>query len=175
VIDCLTAFFDQNDLFSTTDTRLPLTEATNKLEAFVAFGSLMVIAFSCGRAVPFIVPRVVIRYAFDCELIDDDFEDWPPNMPKSILPFKSQLDAIRLGVLKMRPIPYHQLFKLDFFPRVVQMMPFCDFKEMIDENPASRMYTVFKGVRVIIEQLRIDKVRWRVDKARLAYKFSQKE
>jgi hypothetical protein len=75
----------------------------------------------------------------------------------------------------MRPFAYHQLFKLDFFPRVVQMMPLCDFKEMIDENPVSRLDPVFKGVCVVVEQLRIDKVRWRVDRARLAYKFTQKE
>jgi hypothetical protein len=169
VLESLSTRFDRNDLFSTERDRLPLKEATDprRLEAFAAFGSLMVVAFCTGHAIPFVVSRVVIRYGFDCPLIDDDFEDCPDRALDGI---RGQLDAVRAGVLKMRPIANHDLFELDFFPRVVQMMPFVDFLRIITQCPLAQMYTVFKGVCTVVERLRTVKVRWTLDKARLEYK-----
>jgi hypothetical protein len=169
VLDSFSTFYEENDLFSTDRDRLPLESATQPrhLEAFTAFGTLMVVAFICARALPFIVSRVVIRHGFDAELIDDDFEDWPDGLPRSIQPIRNQLDAIRIGAMKLWLVRDRPLMRLPFFPRVFQMMPFSDFQDIIRANPDSGLYVVFRGMCVMIEVLRTEKVRIKLDRATL--------
>jgi hypothetical protein len=160
----------KDDLFTDfAKPRMPLENATSSrcLEAFTAFGTLLVIAFCSGNAIPFLVSRVVIRYAFGFPLILDDFGDWEEqitetNISKAITPFKKQLDAMKMGALKMRPIRLHSYFGLDWFPRVVQMMPFVDFKKVIEENPLCKSYIVFKKMSNVIAGLKKENRRIRL-------------
>jgi hypothetical protein len=163
VIASFSTSYERNDLFNTSRARMPVKEANQPrhLEAFIAFGSLLVIAFCSGTALPFIVSRVVIRYAFDFPPIPDDFEDCPDA---NLEPYLTQLDAIRLGVLKMGPFPHRSYFGLPYFPRVFQMMPFLDFKEMIDDNGSCRPYIVFKGMCEVMKGLRANLSRQKVDR-----------
>jgi hypothetical protein len=115
--------------------------------------------------VPFLVSRVLIRYVFDFPLIMDDFDGWTRvegSMSATIKPYKKQLDAIKLGVLKMRPIKFHSYIGLAWFPRVVQMMPFIDFKKAIERHPLCKLYVLFKQVRNVLEMLKNENCRQRV-------------
>jgi hypothetical protein len=169
VLDSFSSFYEENDLFSIDRDRLPLESASQPrhLEAFIAFGTLMMVAFITARALPFIVSRVVIRHGFDAEVIDDDFEDWPAGLPRSIEPIRKQLDAIRIGVMKLWLVRDRQLMQLAFFPRVFQMMPFWDFQEIIQSSPASGPYVIFRGVCEMIEILLTEKVRVKLDRSKL--------
>jgi hypothetical protein len=169
VLDSFSSCYEENDLFSIDRDRLPLESATQPrhLEAFIAFGTLMMVAFITARALPFIVSRVVIRHAFDAELIDDDYEDWPAGSPHSIEPIRQQLDAVRIGAMKLWLVKDRQLMHLPFFPRVFQMLPFWDFQEIVQTHPGSGPYIVFRGVCEMLEMLRAEKVRVKLDRPRL--------
>jgi hypothetical protein len=169
VIGQFASFYEENDLFSVDRDRLPLESASQArhLEAFTAFGTLMMIAFICSRGIPFIVSRVVIRHAFDGDLLEDDFEDWPVGRPRSIDTIRSQLDAIRIGAMKLPAVKHRELMRLPYFPRVFQMLPFCDFQDIIHANPHSGHYIVFRGVCEMLTVMRTDKVRVKLDLARL--------
>jgi hypothetical protein len=169
VLDAFSSFYEENDLFSNDRDRLPLESAVQPrhLEAFTAFGTLMLVAFITARALPFIVSRVVIRHAFDAEVIDDDMEDWPAGLQRSIEWIRPQLDAIRIGAMKLCLVRDRQLMQLPFFPRVFQMMPFWDFQEIIHDNPTSGPYIIFRGMAEVIDVLRTDKVRIKLDRSKL--------
>ena len=143
---------------------VPNPEATspNQLKAFTAFGTHMVIAFETGCAIPFIVSKFVIRYAFDCELLLDDFTDCDltfalhgtkEKILKKLSPIKKQLDAIKLGVMKMKPIRYHSYFKLPYFPRVFQMMPFLDVINVAKGDQSTIPYIIIKSACIINNDL----------------------
>ncbi|OHT01041.1 hypothetical protein TRFO_07716 [Tritrichomonas foetus] len=141
----------------------PKSKSKKELEAFTAFGTHLVIAFERGLSVHMVVSRVVIRYAFDCDLILDDFADVDQEfalhgtidqIPAKIEIIKPQLEAIRMGVLKMKPITYHFYFKLPFFPRFVQLMPIYDIWSKTKLlKTIEQPYAVFQAILNITQKI----------------------